>query len=59
MGRLPSAESALEARTEERRTPVRPRRPVRMVAPRRKGPSAVLVSSLLVLMAILVYLLLS
>ncbi|HET9465222.1 MAG TPA: FHA domain-containing protein, partial [Gemmatimonadales bacterium] len=44
---------------EEQRAPVRPRRPIRMVPPRPKGPSALLVTSLLVLLAILVYLLLS
>jgi pSer/pThr/pTyr-binding forkhead associated (FHA) protein len=37
---------------------VRPRRPIRVVPPRPKGPSAVLVTSLLVLLVILVFLLL-
>jgi pSer/pThr/pTyr-binding forkhead associated (FHA) protein len=59
MGRLPSAEPSVQARTEEQRAPVRPRRPIRTVPKRPKGPSALMVSSLLVLMAILVYLLLS
>ncbi len=38
--------------------PVRSRRPIRMVPPRQKGPSSTLVTSLLVLLAILVFLLL-
>jgi pSer/pThr/pTyr-binding forkhead associated (FHA) protein len=38
--------------------PVRSRRPIRMVPARQKGPSTVLVTSLLVLLAILVFLLL-
>jgi pSer/pThr/pTyr-binding forkhead associated (FHA) protein len=59
LGRLPSAESISEDRTEAQRAPARPRRPIRMVPSRPKGPSALMVSSLLVLMAILVYLLLS
>jgi pSer/pThr/pTyr-binding forkhead associated (FHA) protein len=44
---------------EEQSAPLRPRRPIRMVPPRPKGPSPLLVTSLLVLLAILVYLLLS
>ena len=59
MGRLGSAEPAVELGAKELKTPVRPRRPIRMVPPRPKGPSALMVTSLLVLMAILVYLLLS
>jgi pSer/pThr/pTyr-binding forkhead associated (FHA) protein len=39
--------------------PLPPRRPIRMATPRPKGPSAFLVTSLLVLMAVLAYLLLS
>jgi pSer/pThr/pTyr-binding forkhead associated (FHA) protein len=42
----------------EEAKPVRPRRPIRVVPPRRKGPSAVLVTTLLVLLVILVFLLL-
>jgi pSer/pThr/pTyr-binding forkhead associated (FHA) protein len=42
----------------EQPKPARSRRPIRVVPPRQKGPSSVLVTSLLVLMAILVYLLL-
>jgi pSer/pThr/pTyr-binding forkhead associated (FHA) protein len=57
MGRLDSA--ALPSPPVERQKPVRPRRPIRVVPPRPKGPSTVLVTSLLVLLAILVYLLLS
>ena len=58
MGRLNPAEPAVRPEKEEQKTPVRPRRPLRMVTPRPKSPSAWMVSSLLVLMAILVYLLL-
>ncbi len=59
MGRLAPSEPASEPRGEQQRVPVRPRRSIRMVPPRPKGPSALMLSSLLVLMAILVYLLLS
>ena len=60
MGRLDVAQPPLERGNEERKAPVRPpRRPIRMIPPRPKGPSAVLVTSLLVLIAVLVYLLLS
>jgi pSer/pThr/pTyr-binding forkhead associated (FHA) protein len=59
MGRVAPPEPALDRRNEEPRAPARPRRPIRMVSPRPKGPSALMVTSLLVLMAILVYLLLS
>lgn len=59
MGRLDTVEPALEPGTVVRKAPVRPRRPIRLVPPRPKGPSAFLVTSLLVLMAVLVYLLLS
>ena len=52
-------EPELVSEKEEQRAPVRPRRPIRTVPPRPKGPSASLVTSLLVLLAILVYLLLS
>jgi pSer/pThr/pTyr-binding forkhead associated (FHA) protein len=55
-GRVP-AERTPAARAVEPK-PVRPRRPIRAVPPRAKGPSAVLVASLLVLLAILVFLLL-
>ena len=58
MGRVSAPAPGLEPAREEPR-PARPRRPIRMVPPRPKGPSAVLVTSLLVLLAILVYLLLS
>jgi pSer/pThr/pTyr-binding forkhead associated (FHA) protein len=59
MGRLGLAEPALPPAAEEQKAPVRARRPMRMVPPRPKGPSGLMVTSLLVLMAILVYLLLS
>jgi pSer/pThr/pTyr-binding forkhead associated (FHA) protein len=47
------------ARTPEEPKPVRSQRPIRVVPPRPKGPSPILVTALLVLMALLVYLLLS
>jgi pSer/pThr/pTyr-binding forkhead associated (FHA) protein len=59
MGRLAVAEPIVEARKEERKAPARPRRPIHMVPPRPKGPSGLMVISLLVLMAVLIYLLLS
>ncbi len=58
MNRVSAPAPGVEPARDEQR-PARPRRPIRMVPPRRKGPSAVLVTSLLVLLAILVYLLLS
>ena len=64
MGRLEAAvprvdQAALAVeRTPEQPKPARPRRPIRVVPQRPKGPSSVLVTSLLVLLAILVYLLL-
>jgi hypothetical protein len=59
MGRFEPEESAtgLRQETEKPRRP--PRRPIRMAPPRPKGPSPLLVTSLLVLLAILAYLLLS
>jgi pSer/pThr/pTyr-binding forkhead associated (FHA) protein len=57
MGRLDSAVAAPAAPDEEK--PTRPRRPIRVVPPRPKGPSPILVTALLVLLAALVYLLLS
>lgn len=59
MGRLAVADPIVEARKEERKAPARPRRPIHMVPPRPKGPSGLMVISLLVLMAVLIYLLLS
>lgn len=59
MGRLDAAGPAVQPVIDGRKAPARPRRPIRMIPPRPKGPSAVLVTSLLVLMAVLVYLLLS
>jgi pSer/pThr/pTyr-binding forkhead associated (FHA) protein len=56
LGRLEALAPAKPA--AEAPKPVRPRRPVRGVQPRSKGPSAVLVTSLLVLLVILVFLLL-
>jgi pSer/pThr/pTyr-binding forkhead associated (FHA) protein len=47
------------ARTPEAPKPVRSQRPIRVVPPRPKGPSPILVTALLVLTAVLVYLLLS
>jgi len=57
MERLDSAVAAAPAPEEPQ--PVRSRRPVRVVPPRPKGPSPILVTALLVLLAVLVYLLLS
>ena len=57
MGRPDSAALPKPDRDEQKAT--RPRRPIRMIPPRPKGPSGILVTSLLVLSAILVYLLLS
>jgi pSer/pThr/pTyr-binding forkhead associated (FHA) protein len=59
MGKLDAAPPAVQPVNEEQRAPMRPRRPIRMIPPRPKGPSPSMVASLLVLMAILVYLLLS
>ena len=59
MDRLDAAAPPKAAVSEQRKAPVRPRRPIRMIPPRPKGPSAVLVTSMLVLMAVLIYLLLS
>ena len=60
MGRLEPDAAGTETRGRPRsRRPRPPRRPIRMATPRPKGPSAGLVMSLLVLMAILAYLLLS
>jgi pSer/pThr/pTyr-binding forkhead associated (FHA) protein len=60
MGRLEPVESAADRRPqEEKPRPRPPRRPIRMATPRPKGPSATLVTSLLILMALLAYLLLS
>jgi pSer/pThr/pTyr-binding forkhead associated (FHA) protein len=56
LGRLeavPPAKPVVEAPKQ-----VRPRRPIRVVPPRPKGPSPVLVTSLLVLLVLLVFLLL-
>ena len=57
MGRLDVQAQAEPSRSEAQ--PVRPRRSIRVVPPRPKGPSSVLVISMLILLAILVYLLLS
>ena len=57
MERLDSAVAAAPAPEEPQA--VRSRRPVRVVPPRPKGPSPILVTALLVLLAVLVYLLLS
>lgn len=60
MGRFEPVEAAADPRPQEQKPrPRPPRRPIRMATPRAKGPSAILVTSLLVLMAILAYLLLS
>jgi len=60
MGRLEPVEPAPAPRQQdEQPRPRPPRRPIRMATPRPKGPSAALVTVLLVLMAILAYLLLS
>jgi pSer/pThr/pTyr-binding forkhead associated (FHA) protein len=59
MGRFEADELAGEPQPAEKPRPRPPRRPIRMATPRPKGPSAVLVTSLLVLMAVLAYLLLS
>ena len=57
MGRLDVKAQVEPSRSEAQ--PVRPRRSIRAVPPRPKGPSSVLVMSMLILLAILVYLLLS
>lgn len=60
MGRLELDAPASEPRQQaEKARPRPPRRPILMAPPRAKGPSAVLVTSLLILMAVLAYLLLS
>jgi pSer/pThr/pTyr-binding forkhead associated (FHA) protein len=60
MGRLEPDEPPAEQRQEAvKPRPRQPVRPIRMATPRPKGPSAFLVTSLLVLLAILAYLLLS
>jgi pSer/pThr/pTyr-binding forkhead associated (FHA) protein len=59
LDRVVVPEPELVSEKQEQSAPLRPRRPIRMVPPRPKGPSASLVTSLLVLLAILVYLLLS
>jgi pSer/pThr/pTyr-binding forkhead associated (FHA) protein len=57
MGRLETAPAPEPPREEPKA--IRPRRSIRAVPPRPKGPSGLLVASLLVLLAVLVYLLLS
>ncbi|MEA2724407.1 MAG: transport system ATP-binding/permease protein [Gemmatimonadales bacterium] len=59
MGRLEPHAAAGDPRQADKPRPRPPRRPIRMAPPRSKGPSAGLVMSLLILMAILAYLLLS
>jgi pSer/pThr/pTyr-binding forkhead associated (FHA) protein len=59
LGRLEPAEPASPRQPEEKPRPRPPRRPIRMATQRPKGPSATLVMSLLVLMTILAFLLLS
>jgi len=60
MGRFePVAPAADPRQVEEKPRPRPPRRPIRMATHRPKSPSATLVTSLLVLMALLAYLLLS
>ena len=59
MGRFEPVEPAADPREQEEKPRPRPRRPIRMATPRPKGPSATLVTSLLILMALLAYLLLS
>jgi pSer/pThr/pTyr-binding forkhead associated (FHA) protein len=59
MGRLDPDAAARDPRQGDKVRPRPPRRPIRMATPRSKGPSAGLVMSLLILMAILAYLLLS
>ena len=60
MGRLePEAAAAGPRQQADKPRPRPPRRPIRAAPPRPKGPSAALVTSLLVLMAILAFLLLS
>jgi len=59
LGRLEPVEPASPRQPEEKPRPRPPRRPIRMATPRPKGPSATLVMSLLVLMTILAFLLLS
>ena len=58
-GSRPEAAAADPAAGPAKPRPRPPSRPIRMATPRPKGPSATLVTSLLVLMAILAYLLLS
>ncbi|HEY8197076.1 MAG TPA: FHA domain-containing protein [Gemmatimonadales bacterium] len=58
MGRL-EPDAAGDPRQVDKVRPRPPRRPIRSATPRSKGPSAGLVMSLLILMAILAYLLLS
>jgi pSer/pThr/pTyr-binding forkhead associated (FHA) protein len=58
MGRLDRL-PPVSAPAEDHEKAIRPRRPTRVVPPRTKGPSPILVTSLLVLLAVLVYLLLS
>ena len=59
MPRLEAVAPGPDPRQDEKPRPRAPRRPIRMATPRPKGPSATLVTSLLVLMALLAYLLLS
>jgi len=59
MGRLDPEAVAGNPRQPDKARPRPPRRPIRTAPPRAKGPSSVLVMSLLILMAILAYLLLS
>jgi hypothetical protein len=56
LGRLEAVAPAKPMAEEAK--PIRSRRPIRVVPPRPKGPSAILVTSLLVLLVILVFLLL-
>jgi pSer/pThr/pTyr-binding forkhead associated (FHA) protein len=58
MGRLDRL-PPVSAPAEDHEKAIRPRRPIRVVPPRTKGPSPVLVISLLVMLAVLFYLLLS
>lgn len=55
----PEAAAADPRHLAEKARPRPPKRPIRMATPRPKGPSATLVTFLLILMAILAYLLLS
>ena len=59
MGRLEPEERAAPRQQDEKSRPRPPRRPIRMATSRPKGPSATLVTSLLVLLVVLAYLLLS